>query len=251
MSIDITTVEVAMINVKKPKKYEALYVSKFQYDEAKFDIMFKSVEVLDIKRPSSHDTFIYIKLDRKQIEGILKIEEAVIDHTVKNVESWFKQKMNTSLIEDYFEKNIIVDKKFGKVFKCKVSNNDVAIDISNTRVDIVLRASALRFSKQKYAISWQLQNTCPSFYFDDNDNSTDDDADLNDIACIVNAAQENLEERLNEMGPIIENDMAMVKQRHDTYNVAKSMFETMIQDKKDLSYILECIEKINDMLLGV
>ena len=235
--MDITLVDPARIVIKKPKKYDKVYLGKMEYDRTKFDIMFNNVNIIESKLTGAHDTNLYIKMSNDQIDGLLRIEDEVIKNTVQNVHTWFKKQINLSLVEEYFQKNIIIDKQHGKVFKCKIETplQEIALGCCN----MVIRISSLRFDNKQYTLTWKIGSIdalLNNEYIFNDDLVDDDFCQEQDLSYLFYELRDDLQEKLSI---------------HKTnINIQLNRYKEMENEFENLKCMSD-IENLNKMMLAL
>ena len=64
--------------------------------------------------------------------------------------------MDPKVVEEYFESNLCVDRKYGKIFKIRIDKTN--IDFKNSLVNVMLHPHHLKFNKTSFNIEWSVQD---------------------------------------------------------------------------------------------
>jgi hypothetical protein len=164
------------LSIKQPKRYDTFMSGKVVDGETnnKVTLNFDSVRVISIKN-SNETTFCQFKLSRVQEKMIMDIEDDVISLTTENAGKWFKNKMNVTTVDEYFQSNLVFNKKHKSIFKLRIESSTIVpdSDLITKKVDIQLRVASVRFLKSTFWICYDIleikESSC-SFKDDDDDN---------------------------------------------------------------------------------
>lgn len=201
------------IVVRHPKRLDSTNLCKVLYIKdkedavtasGKLELSITNTTVLSVKTPNPFEMYIQLFFDKNQTRHLRRLENYLVKVAVDNTIEWFSNKINPSLIEEYFVSNLVFDETVGGViFKCRLEDpyHDI-LRFKNDRADIVLRAKYLRFTRKNFVIGWSLEGADearqvarPSDYLfssDEDDNSEtsserdestfgDDVADADDV----------------------------------------------------------------------
>jgi len=167
-----------LIVVKSPKMCESMCVCKVNYDGESFDIKLTGVRILKVKRPDAKDMYIYVKPSKEDIKYVSKLEKALVKIAIDNTQDWFGHRMKPSLVDEYFTSNIVLDDKYGNIFKCRLEKPFDEVKASEATVDLVLRVSCLRFHKQSFGIGYKIvEVSSPESAFLIDEEEADNDTD--------------------------------------------------------------------------
>jgi len=64
--------------------------------------------------------------------------------------------MDPKVVEEYFESNLCIDKKYGKIFKIRIDKTNY--DFQNSIVNIMLNPHHLKFNKKSFNIEWSVED---------------------------------------------------------------------------------------------
>jgi len=140
--------------IKTPKKYDSVYLAKICLNTSPFIFHITDVKIVKVKTFSDIQV-ISFKVSGSQMKKLLLVEERVVQYVYDNVAKWFNNRMDAKVVEEYFESNICVDKKYGKIFKIRIDKTD--IDFKNSLVNVMLHPHHLKFNKKSFNIQWSVQ----------------------------------------------------------------------------------------------
>lgn len=184
--------------VKQPKKYDESYIGKIYLDDKKTPVrfVFQNVKILSIKNCSDYKNVV-IKLDKSQIKEVLQVEEMLTNIAKINVSKWFSNKVKSSLVDEYFQSNIIVHKDFGNAFKARTDETEFS---ENNIYNINVRLVSIRFFKQALSLIWNIETftSKDSYLFSTEEELEDDEDCIPDINIIREEVLETLRNRLQD-----------------------------------------------------
>lgn len=144
------------LNITKPKRREnGTYAgSIFLGEKNRFELHASNSVIVSQKDISEAEKYIYIK-NRKVNNIICDLNKVIIDIVKENCDVWFKNSVNSDLIEEYFTNTIVYDRKYGDLIRLKVIDLEHDIPLHKP-VDVSLTLLNIRFYKQKFVIEWTL-----------------------------------------------------------------------------------------------
>lgn len=175
--MNIQDIENKHIIVQPPKKYDTFMISKMRYNNSKMVVKINNVRVISCKSANGSN-FYRFKLKKNQEYKIAEIEEHILATISKNVESWFKNKINRETIDEYFQSSIVFHKKHRNVLKIKDENPSFheQENLINKIANISIKFSHVKFLKNSFSISYDIDeidvqnDTNIEYEFDDDDN---------------------------------------------------------------------------------
>ena len=223
--------------VKQPKKYDESYIGKIYLDDKKTPVKFsfQNVKVVSIKNCSEFKNVI-IKLDKSQIKEVLQVEEILMNIAKLNVSKWFSNKVKPTLIDEYFQSNIIVHKDFGNAFKARTDETEFT---ENNVYNINVRLVSIRFFKQALSLIWSIETfTSKDCYLFSTEEDIEDDEDcIPDINIIREEVLESLCKKL-------ETYIIQLEELTNTTEFIKSKID-IIKKTELLSDIEEAVKNID------
>lgn len=147
------------IQIKSPKKYDVAYIAKLLYKAGSFVVDFQDLKLVKVKHLSDISV-LYFKLSLRQIKQFLDLESQVISIVNSHVDDWFNRRMDESIIEEFYDSCISIDKKHGRVFKVRIDRTR-QFDLNPEKlgyVNVSLQAHHLQFNKRSFNIQWQLKD---------------------------------------------------------------------------------------------
>lgn len=239
--IDIYKLKSSLVSLKDPKQIigSSCYTSKIKYDKSSLYIRFPNCKICKIKKTSSEDAYIYVKMPPSSIKQIIRLEEVFIDIVLGNIDKWFDIHTDSAHIENYFERNIIVDTAFGILFKCKVDCKELC-DKQNKPIELVLKLNNIRFLKQKYWLSWNFSSVksvqdFPDTLFDsDLDSDVEQDEvgpDIEDIEMMVN----DVRQKINNLRNVLSNGKVKLDEIEESLSTDRLILANLENYKETLN----------------
>jgi hypothetical protein len=183
-------IDVDSIQLKSPKKYEDMYLCKINYhpsETVKSKLMFHlaNCKIHNVRKLNGPHIALFLGISKKAMRKIITIEDRLMDIIKDNAYSWFNQKTKDAVLEDYFQRSVVVDRHLKRVLRCKfdMDVDDVKELKVNDAVDVDLHIEGLRFYKQSLSLIWRIHRVYPlhKCMFIDNDMlSVSDDQDIED-----------------------------------------------------------------------
>ena len=166
----IHDIQIDKVQVKCPKRFDSFMTGKILYDGDRFIVTFRNVKMVSCK--NANDTlYCQIKLGRDNQKFLLDLEEHIVDTTKENVQAWFKNKMNSDTVDEYFVSALTFSKKHNSIFKVRVDSPTLELDDSfnDQNVNITFRISSLRFLKTSFWVCYDILECEPANMFIDED----------------------------------------------------------------------------------
>jgi hypothetical protein len=222
--------------VGKPIKSENnTYVCPIYYETRKqaFVMKLPGSVILD-KKHYNGQNFLVIK-NPAYLEYFSDLNDKIIDVVKKNCSLWFNNNMSLDLVDDYFVRSVVWDKKHGDVLKLKYTN----LEEFDTKVkcDLVVTLTNLRFYKQKFLLEFSVDHMDIISDFIKISDNAEEVEDLEetaaptawDIDLIKTKGLGMLEERLQTL----ERELVLVKNQW-----------TQLKNAKDAELILKLQEEL-------
>lgn len=244
------------IHVGNPKLYDKTYVCKIKYQGKKLDLLFKNVRVINVKTPTQNDMYVQLKLDKSTIRHLVKFEKKIVNDVAEHSEQWFKNRVKSTAIDEFFGSAIILDDNLGAYFRCRLEEfcDDMLQFTSEDRVDFVMRASCVRFNKRVFNIGWNLVSWTKAqsntFMFEDDDEETrvtveDDNEDIQDDTHLeIEPDRDEIITIKNELLHDAKKISEQLSQELNALNTAIHHVEVSDVDIKYIDALHETLEKI-------
>lgn len=167
--------------VGKPIKSENnTYVCPIYYETRRqaFVMKLPSSVILD-KKHYNGQNFLLIK-NSAYLEYFADLNDKIIDIVKQNCAVWFNNNMSLDLVDDYFVRSVVWDKKHGDVLKIKYTN----LEEFDTKVkcDLVMTLTNMRFYKQKFLLEFSVDKVDVISDFVGIDDNAEEVEDLEEIA---------------------------------------------------------------------
>ena len=208
--------------LKSLKKHNGYNSHKVQWDE---DVVLTNVQILDAKKG-------YFKLAKDQIDVILQIEEHII-HLLHD--------------EDTFVSSIVLNRKFGKVFKCIsiVSSIDETI---GRFCNLKLRLTRVKIAHDLTRLCWECveitnSSECLIQVYSDDDVSSSDSEPVPDPS-ILYSIKADLMDRLTVKVDILKDRLIDIQGKLDKASKLKLSLELNDFDLNNYNSIEETIETL-------
>ena len=226
MYMSVHDIDIEHIQVKAPKKYDTMYLSKLGYDSQPLKIKLENVQIVKTKQFNEMDA-IYFKVNNVTVKKLLKIEEKVVNVVYENVEKWFRNRLDPKVIEEFFDSCVCIDKKYGRVFKTRIEKNH-DYDLKLGFVDITMHAKHLKFNKQSFNLQWGIEDLVQresEMFFDDEALSRASDDTINSIDELLLGPDDD---QLLEIKSTMESRLhtMLTKTQHE-YNIVSDRLEKL------------------------
>ena len=155
MYTNLSTINEDDITIKTPKRYDSVYLAKICHQSSPFIFQINDIKIVKVKTFTDIQV-ISFKMSSSQIKKLLLIEERLVHYAYDNVNKWFNNRMDPKVVEEYFESNLCIDKKYGKIFKIRIDKTNY--DFQNSIVNIMLNPHHLKFNKKSFNIEWSVED---------------------------------------------------------------------------------------------
>lgn len=150
------------ILIKQAKKYDDSYVCKVEYNADKFHVKIPECRVVRIKPLGVRAVYIYIKVPKTTLDGVLALEDHFVEEAKTHSKKWFSHRIKESTIEEYFQTSVAVDRVHGQVLRIKIDNPNHELDSEafdpSSRYSVILRLHSIKFLKQSFFVSWDVKD---------------------------------------------------------------------------------------------
>lgn len=158
MVFPLENINIDLIQIREPKKYDAYYLYKINYDAQKLVVLFEGVVLCKVQSLDKKAFNLYLKLPSLKLKKFLEFEHGLVDVMKQNYNKLFSKRLRGDVIEEYYNKSVIVHKDFGKILKVKVEDHELPQDLLlNNYYTFHLRAHSLKLSKQSLILLWDIE----------------------------------------------------------------------------------------------
>jgi len=155
--------------IKRPRRREnGTYTSNIYASlnpNTSYYFTFENALIVKVSDLSEAEKYVYIKDGRKNMSALHDLNQQVIKIVQENCDTWFENRMNSKIIEEYYVNSIIYDKKHGYLIRLKVVDvdDDLSMNVGN-RILLKLAMKNLRFYKQKFFVEWTVREMREAVY---------------------------------------------------------------------------------------
>ena len=141
--------DVSELLIARPKKVDNTFVCSIHQP---FSIVLKNSQLVHIKTVNQDAQFIFLK-NKSLYNYLYDLNSRIIETVKENCSNWFNTNMNPDLVDDYYTTTLVYDKTHGDLIKIKVvGEQQFHQDIVGSKLNLTLKASNLRFYKQKFVL---------------------------------------------------------------------------------------------------
>jgi hypothetical protein len=112
-------------------------------------------------RKNSHTVF--ARANRAATAFMIALDARIVDATRSNVGTWFMNKIEPDLVEDYYRGSTATDAKHGVLTRFVVEGKLPTLMTSETGgCEVVLQLTGIQFRRQYYTLVWKVVSAAPT-----------------------------------------------------------------------------------------